>query len=67
MPPSCSYLDHNCIARVEGLHQNRMLEELHVAHQRLPEGTKMTIDRDSLVASSVPAPLSPIPLFLSPS
>ena len=47
------FLDHNAIAKVEGLENCRMLEELHVSHQRLARGTELTFDYASLEAIGV--------------
>lgn len=50
---ACRFLDHNAIAKVEGLENCRMLEELHVSHQRLARGTELTFDYASLEAIGV--------------
>lgn len=46
------YLDRNAIQRLEGLDECFNLQELHIAHQRLPAGTELTVDDGSLAAIS---------------
>lgn len=49
----CRFLEHNEIAKVEGLESCRELEELHVSNQRLPKGTELALDYASLEAIGV--------------
>lgn len=44
---------------VEGLEELRQLSELHIAHQRLPEGEKLLFDPRSLSAIAVRFKLIP--------
>ena len=47
------YLNGNAITVVEGLEELKKLSELHIAHQRLPEGEKLLFDPRSLSAVAV--------------
>lgn len=47
------YLNGNAITVVEGLEALTQLSELHIAHQRLPEGEKLLFDPRTLFAISV--------------
>ena len=48
-----SYLSGNAITVLEGLEGLTSLAELHVAHQRLPEGEKLLFEPRSLLAIAV--------------
>lgn len=51
--PLYSYLNDNAITVVEGLDELTQLSELHIAHQRLPEGEKLLFDPRTLSAICV--------------
>ena len=48
-----SYLSGNAITVVEGLESAKDLKELHIAHQRMPEGEKLLFEPRSLQAVAV--------------
>jgi hypothetical protein len=42
------YLEHNCISRLEGLHNNSKLKEINLNNQKLSPGQQFTFDDTSL-------------------
>jgi protein phosphatase 1 regulatory subunit 42 len=46
------YIEKNCISKLDGLDNCRMLEELYIGNQELPPGAEFTFDEYSLAAIS---------------
>jgi Leucine-rich repeat (LRR) protein len=40
------YIERNCIARLEGLHNCKRLQELYLSKQKLPDFVEFTFDEE---------------------